>query len=104
MSERPRLPRLGFGGRISFGFEFDRWSAIGDEALETKGLAKAGATSMADLELDFGLRGLEDLGFMFALRDFVMSLLFLGEEELEEETEADLPPEVNVLKLFKPNN
>ena len=67
MSERPRLPSRGIGRGRSF--EFDIWLSIGDEALETKGLAKAGSRFIPVLEADLGLRGLENLGLMFALRD-----------------------------------
>lgn len=42
-------------------FIFDPWLSIGDEALETKGLAKVW----------FELRDLDNLDFMFALRDFL---------------------------------
>lgn len=78
----------------------------GDEALEMKGLAKARSRFIPrpEPEQDFELRDLEDLGLMFALRNFLLrvrgSLLFVEKDELGDETDPDLPPEVNVLDLL----
>lgn len=55
------------------------------------------------LEPYFELRGLEDLGFMFALRDFLVGYLLFAEEEELEGGDFPSPPELNVLDLLDVN-